>query len=120
MSKPPDPVIAARATEYSVLLLTRAAIRFFYSWFHCFDALIIALSFVIDVLAHGVVEEIASLVIILRLWRLVKMVEELGVGAEETTEELQTMLDEAIREKAALEKEKEALEARLTTYEGPR
>lgn len=39
-------------------------------------------SFVIDVLTHGIVEEIASLVIILRLWRLVKIIEELSVGAE--------------------------------------
>ena len=46
-------------------------------------------SFVIDVLTHGIVEEIASLVIILRLWRLVKIIEELSVGAAEGMEEIE-------------------------------
>ncbi len=69
------------------------------------------LSFIIDVLAHGIVEEIASLVIILRLWRLVKIVEELGVGAEERMEELEMRLE-------ALETEKAELEGRLRAQEG--
>ena len=46
-------------------------------------------SFVADVLTHGIVEEIASLVIILRLWRLVKIIEELSVGAAEGMEEIE-------------------------------
>jgi hypothetical protein len=32
---------------------------------------------------HGVDEEIASLVVILRLWRFFKIIEELGAGAQE-------------------------------------
>ena len=34
-----------------------------------------------DVILHGVVEEAASLVIVLRLWRIVKIVEEISAGA---------------------------------------
>jgi hypothetical protein len=35
------------------------------------------------VFLHGVDEEIASLVVILRLWRFFKIIEELGAGAQE-------------------------------------
>lgn len=49
---------------------------YLHSWFHVFDALVIVASFLIDILTRGVVEEVASLVIILRLWRFVKIVEE--------------------------------------------
>ena len=63
-------------------------------------------SFAIDVAARGLVEEIGSLVIVLRLWRLVKIVEEVSVGASEGMEELETRL-------VALERDKAELEARL-------
>ena len=63
-------------------------------------------SFAIDVAARGLVEEIGSLVIVLRLWRLVKIVEEVSVGASEGMEELEARL-------VALERDKAELEARL-------
>jgi hypothetical protein len=47
------------------------------------DALVIAAGFIVDVLLHGALEEVASLVVVLRLWRFFKIIEELGVGAEE-------------------------------------
>ncbi|KAK0616281.1 hypothetical protein B0T14DRAFT_397812, partial [Immersiella caudata] len=80
--------------------------RFFKDWFHCFDAFVIVASFIIDVVTHGTLEEIGSLIIILRLWRLVKIVDELGVSAEERTEEMESKL-------LALERENESLKARL-------
>ncbi len=64
-------------------------------------------------LAHGIVEEIASLVIILRLWRLVKIVEELSVGASETMEDMQMRLDGLEKENAELRREKSDLEMQL-------
>ena len=63
-------------------------------------------SFVVDLVARGVVEEIASLVIVLRLFRLVKIVEEVGVGASERMEDLEARLE-------VLEREKRELTARL-------
>ncbi|CAK7211325.1 hypothetical protein SCUCBS95973_001074 [Sporothrix curviconia] len=83
----------------------------FASWFHCFDAFVILVSFVVDVLAHGVLEEIASLVIVLRLWRVVKIVEEMSVGAEEQMEELEAQVEKLERENAELEQRLRALEA---------
>lgn len=64
----------------------------------------------VDVLVHGVVEEIASLVIVLRLWRMVKIVEELSVGASEQMEELEAQVEK-------LEQENDELTARVRTLE---
>lgn len=47
--------------------------RFFHSWFHCLDATVITAGFVIDVLLKGQLEEIGSLVVVLRLWRVFKV-----------------------------------------------
>lgn len=48
-------------------------VRYFYSWFHCLDATVITVAFVIDVCLKGVVEEVGSLVVVLRLWRVFKV-----------------------------------------------
>lgn len=41
---------------------------------HLFDALVIVITFVLEVILRGKEQELASLLIILRLWRLVKLV----------------------------------------------
>lgn len=56
---------------------------YFKSKFHCFDATVILAGFVIDVCLKGVLEEAGSIVVILRLWRVFKIVEEFSSGAEE-------------------------------------
>jgi hypothetical protein len=68
--------------------------------------------FTIDLLAHGILEEIASLVVVLRLWRFVKLVEELSVGASETMEDIQARAEQ-------LEKENEELRSELIALRGP-
>ncbi|GAW19754.1 hypothetical protein ANO14919_092430 [Xylariales sp. No.14919] len=68
--------------------------RFFLSWFHCLDAFVIVGSFAIDLLEHGIAEEIASLVIVLRLWRFVKIIQEFSVEQSELTEELRKQIEE--------------------------
>lgn len=50
--------------------------RYFNSYFHCFDGTVIVAGFIVDVLLHGVLEEVASLVVVLRLWRFFKIIEE--------------------------------------------
>lgn len=59
---------------------------YFHSKFHCFDASTIIASFLVDVLTHGPVEEAGSLIIILRLFRVFKIVEESSTVATETVE----------------------------------
>lgn len=82
---------------------------FFKDWFHCFDAFIIVTSFTVDLVTHGVVEQIASLVIMLRLWRLVKMVEEMSVGASEQMEEIEAKVGKLEGENADLKSQIERL-----------
>lgn len=85
---------------------------FFRSKFHCFDATVIVASFVIDVLLRGILEEVASLVIILRLWRVFKIIEELSVGAQEQTEALRERIELLEREKSQMEVELTRLNSR--------
>lgn len=59
-------------------------------------------SFVIDVLLRGILEEVASLVIILRLWRVVKIMNELSVGAQEQTEGLRQRIETLEQEKSQM------------------
>ncbi|TIA39981.1 hypothetical protein D6C78_02913 [Aureobasidium pullulans] len=85
--------------------------QYFRSKFHCFDATVIVASFVIDVLLRGILEEVASLVIILRLWRVIKIMEELSVGAQEQTEALRERIELLEHEKSQMEIELSALKA---------
>ncbi|TQN69229.1 Voltage-dependent L-type calcium channel subunit alpha-1D [Colletotrichum shisoi] len=80
--------------------------RYFTEWFHVLDSIIIVASFIVDVLSHGIVEEIASLVIIFRLFRFVKVVEEMSMGAVERMEGLEEQL-------AALKRENEEVKKQL-------
>lgn len=49
------------------------ALSYFNSWFHWLDAIVITAAFVVDVLLKGVLEEVGSLVVVLRLWRVFKV-----------------------------------------------
>ncbi|KAG1803647.1 uncharacterized protein HD556DRAFT_1329371 [Suillus plorans] len=64
-----------------------------HSTLHLFDAAIIITTFILEFVLKGRQRELAGLLIILRLWRLVKLVGGIAVGAaelgEETAEELQ-------------------------------
>jgi len=84
---------------------------YFRSRFHCFDAFVVVVGFVVDVLLHGILEEAASLVVILRLWRVFKIIEELSVGASEQTESLERKIEELRTENGLLMKEIEHLKA---------
>jgi ABC-type phosphate transport system auxiliary subunit len=70
---------------------------------------VILVSFISDLLTQGIVEEIASLVIILRLWRFVKIVEELSVGASENMEDIEAEAEQLQRENAELKRKLRAL-----------
>lgn len=79
--------------------------RYFGSRFHCFDAAVIVAGFVTDVVLHGVLEEVASLVVVLRLWRFFKIIEEIGVGAEEQMEVLESRIGVLERENGELKRD---------------
>nr|XP_023907936.1 voltage-gated hydrogen channel 1-like [Quercus suber] len=83
---------------------------FFNSAFHIFDASVITTSFVLDIVLKVVnedtLEEISSLIIVLRLWRVFKIIEELSAGAEEQMEPLHEKIED-------LEKQNEELRVRV-------
>jgi hypothetical protein len=66
---------------------------------------VILASFLTDVVLHGLLEEVASLVVVLRLWRLFKIVEEFSVGAEEQMEGLQIRIEQLEAENGGLREE---------------
>lgn len=54
--------------------------------------MIIVLSFIIDIASRGLAESIGSLIVVLRLWRLAKISEELVLGASERMEVLEAQM----------------------------
>lgn len=68
-------------------------LSYFKSKFHTFDAMVIVLAFVMDVALRGVVEELGSLVVVLRLWRVFKIIEEMGEVSAEMMERYEDELD---------------------------
>ncbi|KAM0287236.1 hypothetical protein ACHAQH_000550 [Verticillium albo-atrum] len=90
-----------------ILCIVAFGIDYLGDWFHCLDAVVIIVSFVVDLLSHGIVEDIASLVIVFRLFRFVKVVEEMSMGAAERIEGMAKELDKLRAENSRL---KERLE----------
>jgi len=65
---------------------------------HAFDALVIVTTFTLEVALRGKEKELAGLLIILRLWRLVKLVGGVAVGVGEIDERTIEFLEETRRE----------------------
>ena len=57
----------------------------------------------------GVLEEAGSIVVILRLWRVFKIVEEFSAGASDQMESMNEQLEEVKAENQVLKKELRAL-----------
>ncbi|KAJ4503847.1 hypothetical protein HRR78_007992 [Exophiala dermatitidis] len=82
--------------------------------FHIFDALVIIVAFVIDVLLRGgPLEEAGSLVVVLRLWRVFKIIEEFSSGAADEVDELQERIEALEREKDEILKQNQQLRYRV-------
>jgi len=93
--------------------------------FHDFDAIIIVTTFVLEVFLKGRERELASLLIVLRLWRLVKLVGGIAVGAGELEEDTAKDLAElgrehgrTKRELSAVQEENKQLRLRLASLTG--
>ncbi|KLO12638.1 hypothetical protein SCHPADRAFT_409970 [Schizopora paradoxa] len=65
---------------------------------HLFDAVVILTTFVLEVVLRGREQELVGLLVLLRLWRLVKLVGGIAVGAGEIDEELSKQLAETKQE----------------------
>jgi len=91
--------------------------------FHAFDAIIILTTFILEFVLGGKEQELAGLLIILRLWRLVKLVGGVAVGVgeieEETVEalaETKHKLEETQLELAIVREENSQLRQRLNQF----
>ncbi|KAJ7156075.1 hypothetical protein C8R43DRAFT_424118 [Mycena crocata] len=80
---------------------------------HLFDAFIIVVTFVLEVVLKGREQELVGLLITLRLWRLVKLVGGVSVGVGEIGEEDAIRATEAERQLAELKRENADLRAKL-------
>ncbi|KAJ3742196.1 hypothetical protein DFH05DRAFT_1527894 [Lentinula detonsa] len=87
---------------------------------HDFDAVIIVTTFILEVFLKGKQRELAGLLIVLRLWRLVKLVGGIAVGAGELEEdtakefaELSRELENTKRDLSDAKEENEKLRSRL-------
>ncbi|GAB0142745.1 hypothetical protein EsHS_00003284 [Epichloe bromicola] len=67
--------------------------------------MVIVLSFAIDFASRGLIESIGSLVVVLRLWRLSKISEEVILGATERLELMEQQLMELEHENTALKQQ---------------
>ncbi|EAU88616.2 hypothetical protein CC1G_04322 [Coprinopsis cinerea okayama7 len=91
---------------------------------HLFDALINLATFILDLVLRGRERELASLLIILRLWRIAKLVSSVAVATDSLEEEVEARLEatkqELHRTKEELGKVEEEvfnLRQRLATFE---
>ncbi|KAJ7632516.1 hypothetical protein FB45DRAFT_744715, partial [Roridomyces roridus] len=82
---------------------------------HLFDAFVIVTTFILEFVLRGKEQELAGLLVVLRLWRLVKLVGGVSVGVGEIGERDAIRADEAEQEVASLKKENAELRARLQT-----
>ena len=76
--------------------------RYFSDYFHIFDSLVIVVAFTIEVSLRGIGEELGSLVIVLRLWRVFQIIEELSSAGEETLEQYEQQIERLQQENASL------------------
>lgn len=83
------------------LTLTKSN-SYFSTWFHIFDSLVILVAFVIEVTLRGLEEELGSLVVVLRLWRVFQIIEELRSAGEETFQNYEDEIERLRQENASL------------------
>ncbi|OJJ51108.1 hypothetical protein ASPZODRAFT_55138 [Penicilliopsis zonata CBS 506.65] len=101
-------IISLVFSSLFMLELIVAALSFgksyFASKFHIFDSLVILVAFIIDVSLHGVAEELGSIVVVLRLWRVFKIIEELSSASEEAMEEYEVEIERLRAENETLKR----------------
>ncbi|KAI1318579.1 hypothetical protein EDD11_006270 [Mortierella claussenii] len=82
---------------------------------HLLDALIILTSFLLEIFLRGAAEELTSLLILFRLWRIIKLTGTVAIEVSEHDEARSAHLEEKVRK---LEKELEESRLKLQKLEG--
>jgi voltage-gated hydrogen channel 1 len=73
----------------------------------------------VDVLLRGPVEEAGSLIVVGRLWRVFKIIEEFSSGAEDEIAELQDRIEELEKEFENAKKENQQLRIQIDRKGAP-
>lgn len=110
------------ALAFSCLFMAELALhlwvegfRYFKSWFHCLDAFVIVISLfvdIVDISTRWAGGDVAALVVLLRLWRFVKVADELSIEAMEQMKQTRQRVEE-------LEAENDGLKTELERYRPP-
>ncbi|KAG0034915.1 hypothetical protein BGZ82_005553 [Podila clonocystis] len=82
---------------------------------HLFDAVVIMTSFVLEIVLHGVSQELSSLLIVFRLWRVIKLTGAVAIEVSNHEQEKARLLEARVQE---LEKELEESKSRCQRIEG--
>ncbi|KAJ5535780.1 hypothetical protein N7513_008966 [Penicillium frequentans] len=85
-----------------IVAVLSSGFGYFSTWFHVFDSLVILVAFVIEVTLRGLEEELGSLVVVLRLWRVFQIIEELRSAGEETFQNYEDEIERLRQENASL------------------
>lgn len=88
---------------------------YFKSLFSCFDAAVIVAGFVVDILLRGPLEEAGSLVVVLRLWRVFKIIEEFSTEANNEKGGLYEHIDMLREENDNIRKESDNVRDEIET-----
>ena len=68
------------------------------SWLHIFDAAVIITSLILQIVLHGIAAEIASFLIFLRFWRVIRIIDAVAVLAADRYEKRIVELKKEIEE----------------------
>ncbi|KAK3625614.1 hypothetical protein LTR56_020334 [Elasticomyces elasticus] len=82
---------------------------YFTTFFHIIDATLIVTAFILDVLLKGIVDDISSLVIMLRLWLVVKIISEMSAATQARLEPLEEGVERLESENGTLRGEMDTL-----------
>ncbi|TEB31274.1 hypothetical protein FA13DRAFT_1791555 [Coprinellus micaceus] len=91
--------------------------RVSHAWLHLFDAVVIVATFVLEVILRGRDAELAALLVILRLWRIVKLVTGVTVGIEEVDEERAKELEKTKEELSRIKVELASAQEQVITLQ---
>lgn len=107
----------------SIFLLEFAAKFYFFSWkfftksaMHFLDCAVVIISFVLELLLHGVAQELVAVFIIVRLWRIIRIIHAVGVSIKIHENDKKQILIKRIR---MLEHEIEIMKAQQEKQKSP-
>ncbi|KAI9711097.1 MAG: hypothetical protein M1812_007291 [Candelaria pacifica] len=86
-------------------------ISYLYYVSYCFDAVVIIATFVVSLALRGTLEETARLVVLLRLWRVVRLMYQSGTATQAEMDDMDARIETLERENGKLKREVRALKS---------